>query len=401
MQKNILIQIISRNIGFVVASLLIILACLTFPLFAANPSAGTTTAEFLIINPDARASAMGLSSAALIDDADSLLWSPAVLGYSSSREVSVSTMKLNGFDDGMFSGAKITTINGLYALPQNTNAIPVFPSIGTLGMALVYADYGEVPITTTSPESTGSFVPRNLSLNMYWGNRFYKNEYLKNMPFGIGVKYIYQSINQYSSHGFATDLGAAYVFPSHTALAGFRYSMSVLNLGYAGPFISENDPLPLTFKNGIGYDFKMNSIIHTLGGPKTFFPVAGPDSTITLDGTMIKGHNFMLSSGLELTFYRRFALRMGYMLFQDTQGFTGGMGINYDTRYGFYKIDFAWVPQNYLGDNFRLTLNYKWGERMRSNRINSRVITEADEKKQEEEAGKESTPKEKKKKSNR
>jgi hypothetical protein len=89
---------------------------------------------------------------------------------------------------------------------------------------------------------------------------------------------------------------------------------------------------------------------------------------------------------------------MGYMLFQDTQGFTGGMGINYETRYGIYKIDFAWVPQNYLGDNFRLTLNYKWGERMRSSRINSRVITEADEKKPDGDAGKESAPKEKKKK---
>lgn len=346
---------------------------------AATSSAGTTTAEFLTINPDARASAMGMASAALIDDADSLLWNPAVLGYSNSREVSISSMKMNSFEDGFFSGAKLTAISALYALPQNTKAIPVFPSIGTLGFALVYADYGEIPITTSSPDSTGSFVPRNLSVNMYWGNRFYKYEYIKNIPFGVGIKYIYQSIDQYSSHGFATDIGAGYIFPSESKLAGFRYTFSILNLGYVGPFIEENDPLPLTFKNGIAYDFKMNSIIHALGGPKTFFPVAGPDSTIALDATKIIGHNFMLSSGLELAFYRRFVLRTGYMLFQDTKGFTGGLGINYETSYGIYKIDFAWIPQNYLGDNFRLTINYKWGERLKSNRIKSRVLSDVDE----------------------
>lgn len=346
---------------------------------AATSGAGTTTAEFLTINPDARASAMGLASAALIDDADSLLWNPAVLGYSNSREVSVSSMKMNSFEDGFFSGAKLTTISTLYALPQNTTAIPVFPSVGTLGFALVYADYGEIPITTTSPDSTGSFIPRNLSVNIYWGNRFYKYNFVKNIPFGIGFKYIYQSIDQYSSHGFATDIGAAYVMPNESKLGGFRYTVSVLNLGYAGPFIEESDPLPLTVKNGIGYDFKMNSIIHALGGPKAFFPVAGPDSTITLDATKIVGHNFMLSSGLELSFYRRFVLRTGYMLFQDTKGFTGGLGINYDTRYGSYKLDFAWIPQNYLGDNFRLTINYKWGERLKSNRIQSRVLSDVDD----------------------
>lgn len=334
----------------------------------ASRRAGTTTADFLTIIPDARVTAMGSSSTGIIDEASSLNWNPASLGIVTRNDVSLSTMKLNSFDDGFLGGAKLVNINasliGADLLgPQKTDP---FTDVGNFGASLVYADYGSIPITKDTPDAVGSFTPRNLAFGAYYGNRFNYNEWTRNLPIGIGVKYINQSLGQYTSHGFAFDLGASLIMPQKSSLKNFIFGASILNMGAAGAFINESDPLPLTFRLGTAYKFYMNDIIEYFGGPPNYLKTITEDGLITLDATKVLSNDFVIGTGLELRFFDIVLVRTGYEFNQDVRGFTMGTGFRYNQGSDSYTFNFAWVPQQLLGDNFRITLSYTWGVRAAS-----------------------------------
>ncbi|MCB1200957.1 MAG: PorV/PorQ family protein [Leptospiraceae bacterium] len=325
--------------------------------------AGTTTADFLTIIPDARVSSMGSSSTAVIDEASSLNWNPASLGIVSRNDVSLSTMKLNSFDDGFLEGAKLINVNAsmIGADFIGSGKKGPFADAGNFGASLVYADYGSVPITEDTPDAIGSFTPRNFAFGAYYGNRFDTNEWTRNLPIGIGIKYINQSLGQYSSNGFAFDLGSALIMPQSSPMRGFTFGLSILNLGAAGAFIDESDPLPLTFRTGTAYRFFMNDVVKLMGGPGNFFRTIGEDGLLTLDVTKVLSNDFVIGTGLELRFFEMLMIRTGYEFNQDTRGFTVGTGFRYNTGAEAYSINFAWVPQRLIGDNFRLSLSYTWG----------------------------------------
>lgn len=324
-------------------------------------AAGTTGADFLNIVPDARTSAMGGTSAAVIDDSDSMTLNPASLAYSDRREFSLSTMKLNSFSDGFADGAKLVNTNAAYdSLFGAENAGP-FRSPGNFGFSLTYADYGSVPVTTTTPDAEGSFTPSNIAAGIYWGNRFSKSPWARHVPFGIGVKYIHQNIGSYTSNGVAADIGAAYVAPAGSTLNGFTFGAALNNLGYVSPFIDEADPLPLTGRGGIAYRFFMNNVIHAFGGPKRTFNTVTEDAMLSLDVEKSIGAGPVVGIGSEFTFFDMLAVRTGYRILEEVRGVTLGMGFQYRTAGGRYKLDFAWVPQQFIGDSFRLTFNYVWG----------------------------------------
>lgn len=331
-------------------------------LWAISAGAGTTSAPFLSVITDARASSMGESTAALLDDGGLMFWNPAVLGLDRHQEVTLSTMKLNGFEDGFADGAKLVNAAGIYSTEKYGDSTAMFERPGNFGFSLLYADYGSVPVTTTTPDAEGSFTPRNLAASVYWGNRITSNDTLRNMPFGVGLKYIYQSLGDYSASGVAADLGTAYIFPKDSALGGFAAGLSILNLGGTSAFISEADPLPLTFKGGISYAFFMNDIIGLFGGGKRFFNTTHEDAIITAELSKATSTDMIVSTGMELEFYDMVFVRGGYQMNNADRGMTFGGGFAYSSHTGSYRFDFAWVPQALLGDNFRLTMTYTWGK---------------------------------------
>ncbi len=327
----------------------------------ASAAIGTTTAEFLTFTSDARISAMGNSSVAVFDNSDSFTSNPASLGMLGRKEFNLSTMKLNGFDDGLTEGAKV--VNGKYMLQRQytPRGFGPFGGYGNWGFHLNYTDYGAIPITTNTPDAIGSFTAWNLAAGVYWGNRVERNKIFRNMPFGIGVKYIHQSLGDASSMGFATDLGVAYLMPKSSKLRGLHFGLSILNVGFASAFVNESDPLPMTFKAGFAYRFFMSSIVRAFGGPRKVFKTLQEDAIISFDATQSIGNNIVLGTGLELTFLEMIAVRAGSELLEDERNLTVGMGFKFNKAGSSHRFDFAWVPQTLLGDNFRLTYRYVWG----------------------------------------
>ncbi|RME91688.1 MAG: hypothetical protein D6767_04705 [Candidatus Hydrogenedentota bacterium] len=328
-------------------------------------AAGTNGAEFLTINTDARMSAMGNASAAVLDDVDSLFWNPAFAGLTDHREVSLSSMKLNGFEDGV-GGSKLISFGGIYSLPDRPGGVGPFKSYGNFGVTFLYADYGKVPVTTITPDAVDSFTPYNVAAGLSYGNR------IKQHAFGINLKYIHQSIYTYSSSGMSADLGYAYEFNKHKKLKGLTMGASILHLGFQSPFIEVSDPLPLSFKMGAAYKFFLQDVAKIFTKKKIFKSI-DEDALLSIDFTLQQGYGPTINLGQEFRFFDLVYLRTGVEILETNRAFTAGFGVMYNSKSGRYQVDFAWVPQRLLGDNFRVTFNYMWARTLRSGAINTNL----------------------------
>ncbi len=289
-----------------------------------HAESGSTTAGFLLVPVGGRAVAMGGAYTALAEDPYALHYNPAGL----ARSAQVLTFAHNEY---------------ILDLSQEFVGYAHPLSVGVLGVAVNYFDYGDFDRTThaagfagvaapTGLSSQGQFDASNLALSVGYARA------MGDAGFHVGgaLKYIQQDIDNFSGQSVAADLGVYW----RRADGPVSLGLSVLNIGDKLKTGRRADNLPLAIRFGGAWRI----IPERLTVAADLLKVTGDDR--------LSGH-----VGGEYWIARMLALRAGYSSESDIgTGFTAGVGVRVDR----FQVDYAFADEDELGNAHRISLNYRF-----------------------------------------
>lgn len=192
-----------------------------------SQSAGTTGFEFLRSQYSPRGAAIGGNLLAIKGDIHSVLYNPAALSGNTRRQWSVNYIDhLLDFQGG----------NLAYAQP--------FMNLGNLSANLVYFNYGTFDETDEFGDRTGqTFGASEFALGVGLSNSLGGG-----FDYGLGVKFVYSSIERFSASAVAVDAGIIYTMAS---LDNLKLGVSLLNLGATlSNYTDQKEKLPLLLRVG-------------------------------------------------------------------------------------------------------------------------------------------------------
>lgn len=214
--------------------------CLTAPVVLAQV-AGTSTYQFLSLQPNARIAAMGGTAITLDDnDMNLALQNPSMLKAEMNNQI---------------------TYNHVF-LFQNIGAGYVgftkhMDSIGTFSMGIQYIGYGDFKRTLANGEEIGTFSAGEYAANIGYGKKL--SDYLS---IGGQVKLIYSSLAEFASVGIATDVAATYhnndkLFTAAAVISNVGRQIRAYNNG-------NNENLPFNAQLAFSKKFKHNPFRFTI-----------------------------------------------------------------------------------------------------------------------------------------
>lgn len=303
---------------------------------------GTSGAQFLKLDVDARVVGMGGANAAITHGAMALYYNPAGIANLDQNSLAFS------YTDWI---ADIKYNYLAYARPVS--------GFGNFGVHVAVLTMDDMERTTLEePDGTGETFGANswvvgLSNAHQLTNRF---------SFGVTVKYLREKISELSSGSVAFDVGTIY----YTGFRTLRIAMSTRNFGtdtkFGGTELEstldqDNDPstqpvevrlntqshpLPLSFRVGIAYDFEFSEDSKLLA---------------TLDGYNTRDRGQQGSLGFEYSWRDRLAIRAGYKIRTDEEGIAAGAGYQFDIPgFGNLGINYAWADLGRLESAHRFSL---------------------------------------------
>lgn len=308
--------------------------------FAKNRS-GITAVPSLELPTGARAAVLGPGYAAAADDLYSLQYNPA--GLSQLRRREASFLYLKGVEDTALEFAG-------YGQPLR------FPGLLNAGFpvaaaGVLYSQNGTIEVNRTNPD--GSFLDSrrliagsDLLVSGGYAERLGEQRLAggANVELfaGLSVGYLRSTLaEKYNADGVAANGGVLCRLSDPELSLG----LSVANFGPPLRYVSEYDPLPLTYRGALGYT------LATLFDHRFLF-TAGAEYAVEPAQTRP-------ALALEWTAHREFSLRAGYLFRHDDQlGFSAGLGVTERN----FALDYAWVPFDTLADQHRIALTYRFGE---------------------------------------
>lgn len=173
-----------------------------------------TAFNFLRIPVSAHGAALGGDNISIIEDDPSLaLSNPALLSSVSHQTISLGYMNY-------MSGTSMYTASYTHVLNDKT----------TVGGAAHYLNYGSLQQYDANGRNLGTFSPSDLAIEGLLSYTL-----AKDLVGGVGAKFVYSKIGDYSSTAAAIDLGVNYYNPE----VDFSVSFAVKNLG--GQLSAYND----------------------------------------------------------------------------------------------------------------------------------------------------------------
>jgi opacity protein-like surface antigen len=312
---------------------------------------GSTAAPFLNIGVGPRAISMGGAFTATANDISALYWNPAGASRSSTNEA-------------IFAHSTwFADINYEWAA-----AMVKLGDAGTVGLNLTYLNYGEMEITTLAEQDgTGQmFSANDLSLGLT-----YAYNLTDRFSLGGTVKYVQQKIWNSSASAFAVDLGVLFL----SDIYGLRIAATITNFGTGmrmdgqdllvqhdidpnnygnndqilASLRTDEFPLPLTFRIGLAMDV-VDIEQHRL--------------TLAVDALHPNDNDESINIGGEYMFNNLIAFRLGYkslFLSNSEEGFTAGVGLNYDFASDFgVRVDYAYQDFGVLDYTQHFSLGVKF-----------------------------------------
>ena len=188
---------------------------------------GESGAQFLKMGIGARATAMGRAFTGISNDATAVYWNPAGIS------------QINNFN--------MSAMQHFWLLDMNyQNLSAVLPTeYGSFGVSISNSSSGEIP-KYENFERIGTYKANDMALSFV-----YAKNIMSSISLGISGKYIQQTIDKEVAKGYAVDLGAYY---NCKKIKGLQLGAAIQNIGPDIKFIEEGDPLPLTFRAGLGYE---------------------------------------------------------------------------------------------------------------------------------------------------
>lgn len=333
---------------------------------------GESAVPFLLIAPNSRASGIGESGTATVDDASAIFWNPAGLAFQRGYEVSITHaswlpqfQQADLFYDYLNYRQRIDEIGG------------------TIGASVTYLNLGEFIRTSSSgPDEIGRFKAFEVAVTAGYATTVFDD-----LGLGLNLRYIHSSLSpigteQEQGSGVAStvsfDIAAMYRPQTDDAWGNFSAGINLSNIGPKVTYIdaAQADPLPTNLRLGLGYkllDDEFNELTASLDFSRLLVnrdstgasdPVYEAIFTSWGDGSGLNKIN--TSGGIEYWYGapRLLALRIGYFYedpsFGNRQFLTFGAGIRFDI----YGFDFSYISaeENHpLSDTIRFSLLIAWG----------------------------------------
>ncbi len=221
----------------------------------------TTAVPFLQIEPDSRASGMGMAGVAVADNAYAPFWNPAGLAGQTGTEVS-------------FTHAPWLPALGANLSYEHLSGKHNLGTAGTLGGHLTYFNLGTQQATDDQGQDLGDFSSYEIALGLSYGYPV-----TENLAVGTGARFIYSNLTDgrtvsgsATSAGvsFGVDLGVKYTGPDLGLGESSRPTIA-FNLANMGPGISYvdlestsgetsyPDAIPTTLRFGAALDTQLDS----------------------------------------------------------------------------------------------------------------------------------------------
>lgn len=316
--------------GFLAAAL--IAAAQAGPARAFGSAAkGTSGAQFLEMEPGARAAAMGGAYAGIVDDAYAVYYNPA--GLAGLRRVEAA-----GMEDRSFQGVRYDFAGAAVPLLAfQRDALDAKNAYGVLGVGVYGLSLNDIPVqgNAESESPAGTVVSQDTAYSLSYALAVGET----GLALGVTGKYVVSALAGYNAAALAGDAGALYRTERWSAGAGLR------NLGQRYGFVERTDPLPLTLFAGGGYRFSER----WLGSAELDLPRDNGPSA---------------AAGVEYSrpFPGRItgAVRAGYNTSNRDAGGTAGTSIGAGIGYGNLDFDFAFIPFGELGNAYRYSLRVKF-----------------------------------------
>jgi hypothetical protein len=288
-----------------------ILTWLAAPL-AGNPSG----ADFLLLEPTARAVAQGGAYCAQQGRPEGLRYNPASLQGLLGLQASLAHVNAPG--DWAYDWAGVGF------------------RLGALGLGAEYLASSLKPFTLY--DATGSAVgeaaagSQNIALGAAGPLPFFD----ACLKAGVAVRYFRSQLYQFESQGAAADLGL------QACRKGWpvSFGLSLQNLGAESAYISEADPLPACARAGLQAKLPLDRGLEVMPAVDL---VAFLDPTRPLE----------IRSGVEVDVFDRVGLRAGLLNAGLYHSLSFGMGLNWDG----WGLDYAYLPANELGSEQMIELH--------------------------------------------
>ncbi|MFH2201490.1 MAG: PorV/PorQ family protein [Elusimicrobiota bacterium] len=278
-------------------------------------AAGGEVFDFLFLDANARASALGGAYTAQAVDANALQYNPAGLSKADGHEL---TFMHNSHAQGVFQD-----YIG-YAAPRGW------------GLHLNYLSFGDVQRTTLD-NPTGTGLGRT-GMSDIMAGAGYGWAYSDDFNFGAGVKFVRESIDRISAEGYALDLGVLYNSQSYP---DFRLGTAVQNIGPTVQFLDKRESLPLNVRLGAAYDILYRDKEHT----------------VSLDLSKERSDALLVAFGVETRLAPAMPLRLGFTTRSDTgPRVTAGIGWIHKN----FAFDYAFAPYGDLGLTHRFSVTARW-----------------------------------------
>jgi len=185
--------------------------------------------DFLRLGGGARPLGLGEAFVGQADDASAIFYNPAGLAQLNFPEVLT-----------MYNNYFVETSQQMVGV-----AYPV--NFGVLGIGYSGLGSGDIQGYDNTGTKTSAFNTASSSLTLSLGRRINPN-----LSFGLGAKSISEKLEGASASTFALDAGLFYRVNSQ-----FTLGLSILNLGSSLKFVSENTPLPTSYRLGAAFLTKL------------------------------------------------------------------------------------------------------------------------------------------------
>jgi len=312
---------------------------------------GQSGMTYLAISLGARESAMGNASVANVSGTQGTFYNPATL--TSLENFGVVINHVNWLADTQLYGIAAAYSFGKY---------------GTLGLDMIYMDYGEIPGTQRVDKSvdpkgyilTGNLNIQDYSVGVSYGfpiNELfsvglklkYVHEDLGSVPIAVGEIDAANQIYEYEDkewviNNWGFDFGAFYKIGYKDLVLGVAFQNYSPDMKYW----TEHFQLPLVLKMGLamdivklwnedGSDFELNTAIDLL------HPI---------------DYTERVHLGTELAFKKMFFFRAGYKFNYDVEDYSFGLGFNFTLGDFGATLDYAYTNAEFFGNVNRLSLNF-------------------------------------------
>ena len=264
--------------------------------------------QFLKIDADARAAAMGGAFILVGTGASSMFYNPAGM-TEQPASIDFFSTQTNWLADIGYYSLGVTKKLG---------------NFGVIGFSMQTSDYGSIIGTRVADNTAGFIETGNIEVEALAMGVSFAKSLTDRFSIGGQVKFVSQSLGNTlmpdgseksnKTDGLAYDFGTIY----YPGIKSFRFGMGVRNFSKNFKYEDDSFPLPLTFTMGVALD--VMDFVGSFGENHNLL--------VEVDAVHPIDYTERVNMGIEYGFKKIFFLRGGYKFNHDTEGLSLGVGFS-------------------------------------------------------------------------